>query len=85
MADKALKGNGVDCPACELQREAAIDQASMERSVPCNFCAGTGRVGIAVSAIILEAVTWAAENYWPERERLWAVENPKEKPTEADQ
>jgi hypothetical protein len=85
MPDKALKGNGVDCPACELQREAAINKLSMERSVPCNFCAGTGRVGIAVSAIILEAVTWAAENYWPERERRWAVENPKEKPKEADQ
>jgi hypothetical protein len=75
MADKALKGNGVDCPACELQREAALNQLSMERSVPCNFCGGSGRVGSSVSDIIREAVTWAAEHYWPERERRWAIEN----------
>lgn len=76
MADIALKGNGEDCPACELRRLALINEIFIGgRPVPCNFCGGSGRVGRALADIIREAVTWAASNYWPERERRWALEN----------
>ena len=76
MVDIALKGNGEDCPACELRRAALVDDVFTNgRPVPCNFCGGSGRVGRAVVEIIREAVAWAAANYWPDRERRWIVEN----------
>jgi hypothetical protein len=77
MVDKTLHGNGEDCPACNLRRDELRAQHAMDQAVPCNFCGGTGRVGIAVVDIIREAVSWAAKNYWPDREASWAVENKK--------
>ncbi|WP_157802019.1 hypothetical protein [Brevirhabdus pacifica] len=51
----------------------------MKQAVSCNFCGGTGRVGRAVREIIREAVEWAAENYWPEREARWQQPNKEAK------
>mgnify|MGYP000406868297 CR=1 FL=1 len=72
MADKALHGNGDNCPACELRRDDLRASKAMDQSVECNFCGGTGRVGKAVEQIIREAVEWARVHYWPERKAAWA-------------
>lgn len=75
MPDVTLHGNGVNCPACELRRDPLREDAAMDQSVECNFCGGTGRVGKAVEQIIREAVEWARDHYWPERDSAWAKQN----------
>ncbi|APX88663.1 hypothetical protein BV394_02055 [Brevirhabdus pacifica] len=79
MPDVSLHGNGEDCPACALRREGLREVKAMKQAVSCNFCGGTGRVGRAVREIIREAVEWAAENYWPEREARWQQPNKEAK------
>lgn len=71
MADKTLHGNGEDCPACALRRDDLREAGAMDQVVSCNFCGGSGRVGIALAEIIREAVGWAANHYWPERDARW--------------
>lgn len=75
MADMTLHGNGENCPACELRRGPQRSDRAMNQSVECNFCGGSGRVGRAVADIIREAVVWAKEHYWPEREKAYAKHN----------
>ena len=69
MPDMNLHGNGENCPACALRRDELRQSAALDQVVACNFCGGTGRVGRAVEDIIREDVKWAAEFYWPDRER----------------
>lgn len=72
MPDQTLYGNGEDCPACALRRDELRESAAFDQVVSCNFCGWTGRVGRAVAAIVREAVNWAADHYWPEREARWS-------------
>jgi hypothetical protein len=73
VPDKALHGNGVPCPACELRRDNLRESRAMDQSVGCNFCGGEGRVGKATQEIIREACEWARREYWPAREAEWAA------------
>jgi hypothetical protein len=83
MVDITLHGNGEDCPACALRRDYLRAAGAMDQVVSCNFCGGTGRVGRAVAEIVREAVTWARDHYWPERDARWADQTPNKPPIPA--
>lgn len=53
MPDATLHGNGEECPACALQREALdTDHSLMIRpTIPCNLCGAVGRVARTPEAI----------------------------------
>lgn len=77
MPDRALHGNGSECPACALRR-ADMDLSEILRPVvPCNNCGAVGRVGRTEWDIVAEAVAEARRSYWPAREALWARQNAK--------
>lgn len=73
--DASLHGNGAICPACEFRREQANQEITGPAVVPCNNCGGVGRVSHGATAICRQSVEWARQHYWPERERLWKIQN----------
>ena len=75
MPDKALHGNGDNCPACELRRDELRTAGAWKQEVECNYCGGEGRLARAVADIVREHVEHARAHYWPEREARWAKQN----------
>lgn len=69
MADPTLHGNGYACPACEMRREVEDMRAVLRPAVPCNVCAGTGRLGYSDAEIVRRTVEVARRLYWPEFDR----------------
>ena len=67
--DISLHGNGVDCPACALRREAedagVIRRARWSR---CQLCDGRGRLPRPVGDIIADHVAEARQLHWPDFE-----------------
>ncbi|MCL4069029.1 hypothetical protein M3484_20945 [Pseudomonas sp. GX19020] len=69
MADPTLHGNGYACPACEMRREVEDKTQILRPKVPCNVCAGLGRLGYTEAEIVARTVEEARRVYWPEFEK----------------
>lgn len=63
MPDPTLHGNGQDCPACALQREAQDTAAVLRPAVACNLCGGAGRIAIPTADIIAHHCADAREHW----------------------
>jgi hypothetical protein len=67
VPDKYLCGNGLDCPACQLRRDADRDffwGARNPKKHKCNSCHGDGRIARKTKDIIADHVAEAAPFYW---------------------
>ncbi len=63
--DPTLHGNGQDCPACALQREATDPGAVLRPVPPCNLCGGRGRLAFTAAQIIETTTAEARRTHWP--------------------
>ncbi|KIC42213.1 hypothetical protein RA27_02115 [Ruegeria sp. ANG-R] len=69
MPDPSLHGNGEDCPACALRREADRDRTVYGSArLDCNNCHGTGRIAYTVRQVYEIQLAEARKHYWSQKQ-----------------